>query len=581
MSIPRSIIEKVRTANNFEYLGPLSRSEFFFDRERALEDATVVCGQIVKGTTGGVLVLGGRGSGKSSFLDAVRRRLISRKIASAKIPLDEGMVQVGNEKLFFKTILTELIRASKETGLLEEKLVNKIVSFLSGFGKLDEIGIDLYGIGLVAKIGKQDSADTRFPYMVLRDGLSDFLRLLDEKGQGEIVHGAILLLDEGDALTLNRNLLQILRNVFQETPKIGLIIAGSTNMLSHVSEVFSPLPRFFRRIELGPYPAESVVYDSIQGPLNFSVKELQEQGIKLDVIHHTFDRIVSQVTGRMPMEVNMFANFAFDLGARRMRLSDDTYRLYMKADREVLDQAIKQLGGTKEYNAFINTLDNNEVSCLVLLSKSLENETTDELAVLMGLHGMGGALQLASVNDIAEKIKNSVTEKGKIAALLMSIQKKAQAHKINVLSSTLIMKPRFAVEDQWVRAYFKYGWSDIDVNLELGLKPKFGGIRVFGDPVGTIIHSTFFPRLASKLGKKTGRQFLAHAGRDGGRWLKAGRDRKILNTFYARCATNSDYHIAFQVRRDAEIEGIQNAIKILMVSIQKAGLVDSYSVVVQ
>ena len=68
MALSRNIIEKVRIANNFEYLGPLTRDELFFDRVKEMQDALVVCGQIVKGTTGGVLILGGRGSGKTSFL---------------------------------------------------------------------------------------------------------------------------------------------------------------------------------------------------------------------------------------------------------------------------------------------------------------------------------------------------------------------------------------------------------------------------------------------------------------------------------------------------------------------------------
>lgn len=574
--IPKSIIEKIRVANNFEYLGPLTRSELFFDRERELQDALVVCGQIVKGTTGGVLILGGRGSGKTSFLDALRRELTVRKIANAKIPLDEGMVQPGNENLFFRTLLTDLITASKETGLLDETVVKKFVSFLGGLGKIDEFGMDFLGFSLIAKAGKEGT-DTRFPYTVLRDGLGDFLRLLREKGHGEVTHGAILLLDEGDALTLNRNLLQILRNVFQETARVGLVIAGSTKLLSQVSDVFSPIPRFFRKIDLGPYPADSVVYEAVQGALQLSEKELAGQGIKLEVVHNVFDRIVTQISGRMPMEVNMLSNFAYDLGSNRMKEENSRYTLFMRADRELLDQTMKQMGGTKEYSAFISTLDKNEILCLVLLSKSMETETVDEIAALMTLHEMGDALQEASVVDMASIIQNAMTERDKVTRLLLTITQKAQGHRIDVLSSTLMGKPRFAVEDQWVRAYFKYGWSDIDVDLELGLKPRFGGIRVFGDPIATILHSLFFPRLASSLGRKMGRTFHAHVGRDNGRWLRVARDRKILNTFYTRSATNSDYHIAFQVMRDAEIVGIQNAIKIIMNAMKEAGLVRSYS----
>jgi hypothetical protein len=214
------VIELIRVSNPFEYRGPLSRSELFFDRVQELQDALVACGQIIRGATGGVLTIGGRGSGKTSFLDALKRELVKRKIPNAKISLDEGMVKEGNENLFFKLVLTDLVRASQVAGLLEEGLTKKTLELLRGLGNIEEIGVDLFGFKLIAK-ATREQLEKELPYTVLRDGLKDFLKLVSEKGQCKALQGAILLLDEGDALTLNRNLLQILRNVFQETPKVG------------------------------------------------------------------------------------------------------------------------------------------------------------------------------------------------------------------------------------------------------------------------------------------------------------------------------------------------------------------------
>lgn len=575
----KNVIETIRVCNHFEYLGPLSRSELFFDRVQELNDALVVCEQIIRGTTGGVLVLGGRGSGKTSFLHELKERLSSRGIPNAKIALDEGMVQEGNESLFFKTVLTELVKASQEAGLLERKLASKVVELLSGLARIEEIGVELFGFNLIAKASKEELVK-RFPYTVLRDGLKDFLKLINEKGSGKVKQGAILLLDEGDALTLNRNLLQILRNVFQETPKIGLVIAGSMRLLTQVSDVFSPIPRFFRKIELGPYPADSIVYDAIRIPLAMSQKELADKGIRVEFIHTTFDRIVTQITGRMPMEVNMLCHFAYDLAAKRIPrrlLQSKKFKLYMRIDRELLDEAIKQLGGAKEYNSFIAELNKNETSCLVLLSKSFEEETIDEIAVLIALHELKDALQIIPVEDICKMMEKAISEKEKILKLLNSILVKGRKHGISVLSSTLMGKLRFAVEDQWVRSYFKYGWMIVDVDLELGLKPRFGGIRVFGDPIATIVHSVFFPRLASSFSSRS-RSFRAHVGADDGHWLRVGRNLKILNVSYIRSATNSPYHIAFQVREDADLMGIKESVEILMTTAKKVGLVNSFNV---
>jgi hypothetical protein len=574
--IEQRIIEKIRIANHFEYLGPLTRSELFFDRNQELQDALVVCGQIVQGTVGGVLVLGGRGSGKTSFLNEVRRELSIRKIPNTKISLDEGMVKQGNEMLFIQNLLTELVKASQSSGLIETSLATKVIDVLTGaLNKVEEIGIDVAGFNLVAKASKE-LVSSQFPYTVLRDGLVDFLNLIEKNGSDKTARGAILLLDEGDILTLNRNLLQILRNVFQETPRIGLVVSASNKILSQVSDVFSPIPRFFRKIELGPYPADSIVYDAIKGPLELTTKQLAQQGIELDVIHRSFDRIVAQISGQMPMEINMLCHFAFDLGTRRPSIErDGKMSIYMRADRELFDEAIKQLVGSREYASFINELDPNEVSCLVLLSKSLENVSVDELTTLISLHELGDALTDIAITDVTKRIEKNPEERETTKKLLDSISQKAQKHKINVLTSTLMGKPRFAIEDQWVRAYFKYGWSDVDIDLELGLKPRFGGVRVFGDPAASVLHSLLFPRLCDDFGH--GESFKAHFGRDSGKWLRAARDSKIACISYKRIATDGIYHIAFQVRAGSNIEWLKNVVALLMSSLEKAGLAQSYT----
>jgi DNA polymerase III delta prime subunit len=450
------IVEAIRIANHFEYQGPLTRRELFFDRKREIQDAIVVCSQIVNGTVGGVLVLGGRGSGKSSFLDALRRKLTERKIPNAKISLDEGMLKSGNEMLFIQNLLSELITASEESGLIEENLASKVLGVLSGtLTKIEEVGVDIAGFSLVARAAK-DPPGSQFPYTVLRNGLRNFLKMIEKKGSEKTVHGAIILLDEGDLLTLNRNLLQILRNVLQETPRIGLVVSASSMILSQVSNVFSPIQRFFRKIELGPYPAESIVYDAIKCPIELTTQELMNQGIKIEVIHQSFDRLVAQISGRNPIEINMLCYFALDLSTRRIAIEPNgKVTLYMRGDRELFDVTIKQLVGSREYQAFISELDKNEISCLVLLSKSLESSSNEEITMLLSLHELGDGLTEISITDLAKRIEKNPDERSITTNVMNCINQKGQSHKITVFISTLMGKPLYSVDDQWVRAYFK------------------------------------------------------------------------------------------------------------------------------
>lgn len=576
---PHSLVEKLRTINPFTYLGPLTKPDLFFDRKKELDDAYITCEQILSGGVGGVLVIGGRGSGKTSFLDALARILHQKRIAYAKIALDERMVDSKNEMLFIKTILTELLKASKKSGLLEEGISDKIIALLQGLKIEGDIELSVPGISFVAKASPEKRE--QFSYIVLRDGLNDYLKLIEEKGQKDTRQGAILLFDEGDCLTLNRSLLQILRNVFQNMPRVGLVVAGSTRLLGQVSEVFSPLPRFFRKVELGSYPDDGVAFESISRPLETTKTSMAKEGYEVEFVHRGFDKIVIRTTGLMPLEINLLCHFAFDLGAQQFKFEGKKVTLYFKFNKGLLDEAIKQLVGTRGYSEFIGDLDDNEIICLRFLSKSVERATLEEIALLMRLNQSGDSLQELPISNICAIIREFGMDMPKLSALIKSIMRKGEKHKIYVLNSTLIGKPMYEVEDQWVRSYFKYGWRKVDVDIELGLKPKFGGIRVFGDPIATIIHSIFFPKVSEYIGAYPAQSFRAHVGPDSGLWLRPQAQRQLLIASYLREANASLRHYAINLKMDYEAELLKREIDEVFYNFKEIGLVDAPKITIK
>jgi len=191
----------VRTENPFRYQGAITETRRFFDRKAELDNALVVCEQVRKGSTGGVLVFGGRGSGKTSFLYALKARLQTAGIAAALISLDEGMVVSGNEPKLFKLMLTDLTTACEAAGLIQKDRATKIKQLLQGILKVESLEFEAFGLGLVAKTAAAEKT-TELPYTILRDGLQDLLKNL--KPLEGSPRGAILLLDEGDALTQNK-----------------------------------------------------------------------------------------------------------------------------------------------------------------------------------------------------------------------------------------------------------------------------------------------------------------------------------------------------------------------------------------
>jgi len=138
----------------------------------------------------------------------------------------------------------------------------------------------------------------------------------------------------------------------------------------------------------------------------------------------------------------------------------------------------------------------------------------------------------------------------------------------------------YEVEDQWVRSYFKYGWTEEDVDLELGFKPKFGGIRVFGDPIATTIHSIFFPRVSEYIGTYPAPSFRAHVGADSGRWLRPQKERQLLIVSYIRQANASFCHYAINLKKTYEAELLKREIDEVMYSLKEINFIDAPQIII-
>ncbi|MBI2126047.1 MAG: hypothetical protein HYY67_01730 [Thaumarchaeota archaeon] len=542
-----------------------------------MEQALIVCEQIIRGKKGGVLVLGGRASGKTSFLDELRKQLTDRQIASCKIPLNIGLVQPGNELQFISTVLSELLKATDEAGLMDKGLLRSVRDLLGGI-KIGEIGIDIPGISFVAKASEMGKL-TRAPFVVLRDGLDDFVKMLDKEGKKGTKPGVILTIDEGDALTTNKDLLQIIRNVFQDFTRVGLVVAGSVKLLTQVSDVYSPWARGFRKVLLGPYSTNSDVDQAIGVPLELVREELKAQGVEMDVVHRSFDSLLRVVSSKEPMAINVLCHYAYELATKRPKVENGRYILYLRIDRELMDEVINQLRGSGEYDQFLSELKPEESALLRILSRCQRGANVDELSTLLKLNEFDKRLQQLPMEKVTDRIRVSPNFRLQTKNILDSLSTKGESHQLSVVTTRLTGMSLYEIEDQWIKAYFTYGWDYEDVNLELGISPEFNGIRVFGDPVSTLIHSTVFPRMASWLSPKTG--FRAHTGPKDGMELKVEEGRAIVGLNYQRTADGISYHLAFQPSQEADVEFWKGEIVSLASSLNHIGLIDAFKVFVK
>jgi hypothetical protein len=563
----------LRQENPFRWRGAVTRKELFFDRKDELESATIVCHQIVR-DTGGLLILGGRGSGKSSFLNALKRETDALGIASAKISLSEDMTQPGQEPRFFKLILNDLITSADEAQLIKHDLSNKIRQILQGvIENIDTVGFDALGISIIAKAAT-DLKYYDFPYAMLRDGLKDLLKLLQKPGS-DAKPGVLVMLDEGDALTKNKVLLQVLRNVFQELPGTGLVIAGTSKLLADVSEVFSPIPRFFTKIQLGPFQEDSDVEFAISSTVNLAKAELLPRGIRLDVDTTGFFWRVIELSGRVPYEFNLLSHYAFDRGASQLHWEEGRAALSLRMDKEVLMEAIEQLRGTKEYAPLLDAMSDFDRKVMHLLSKCQYGGSSDELSALVALDAMGEGLRAASLEEAVALFEQIDTHKQHIAKSLEKINSLGEKFSIRAIVIETADKAIYRIEDQWIKAYSKYSDLPTIVDLDGGLIAGESGILFFGDPVSSILDSLFLHKLMKHLVPPD--SFRVNASPNDGSTLRS-TSGKILNASFVRVADGRTWHLAFQLRMDTDTSGLKVDFFRILKRLRDLELVNSFSV---
>jgi len=574
MTWQEKISYKIKRHNPYEFLGPLNNLDLFINREKELEDAFLVCDQVVQGKVGGVFVIGNRASGKTTFLKKLEGILSNEDFIVVRIPLDEGMVELGKEDRIFKAMVSQAIIKIRESDLIDQSMRDKLLNYIRGLGEL-EAELDFPGIKFLVK-WRQNEAEDSFSYFVLKDALDDVLKLLIDRGAKR--QGVIFMFDEGDILSLNRTILQIMRNVFQDSPQMCLVIAGTNKIIEDISDVFSPIPRFFKKVIIGPFPSEAYMLEAISKPFEHAVQELMSEGTVLRGHFKQFNRQLVELARRMPMEINLLCHYAYNAAADKLRKNDSLVQLYFNVDRALLDVTIEQLRGSVGYGDFIYALTEEEISCMQLLSASMLPLSNEELEVLMVLNKIDQGLLDMDINDIFERIvKDSFGFSTKMNPILTSLSEKSSVSHLDVISKTVMDRPLYSTNDEWISSYFKLGWAKRIFDLDKGFIPSFGGVHMFRDPISSIFHSIFLLKKYEALRGST--KFKVRSTQGSSRSFRAPKSTRqyFIIDFY-RVANNLPYYYVMNIRGDFDLtETKQEAIRLLKI-LREKNIISKYEV---
>ena len=118
----------------------------------------------------------------------------------------------------------------------------------------------------------------------------------------------IVLFDECNVLRGNRIILEKVRNIFMNMTGYMLVFAATEDFFPVMDEVFSPIMRQFKRIDIGPFKSEADVRQCILTPLtNLGISRPDVRRL----VPATFISDADALSGRRPYEIMLICHTLF------------------------------------------------------------------------------------------------------------------------------------------------------------------------------------------------------------------------------------------------------------------------------
>lgn len=268
-----------------------------------------------------VAIVGPRSSGKTSFLNMIKHIAKEKGFLPVKVSLNNELVQ--NDVFLFKEIFDGIMTKGMQRGLFGGKgkqIYQKFRRMVDTLALNIEVPL-LFGTAYIGT--KKKGLNAGLSQHVL---IHDLKRLYSEAKKQKIP-GIVLLFDECNLLAKNETILQKLRNAFQEIDGYILVLSGTPKMFPLISETFSPIPRFFKRIDIGNFKSLDETKECILKPLAKGEVKIVDASSVAEI--HSF-------TGGSPYEINLVAHYMY-------KHYKESHQPKIELNVDVLDDVLSEL----------------------------------------------------------------------------------------------------------------------------------------------------------------------------------------------------------------------------------------------
>jgi len=283
--------------NPYDFVNPIKDPKRFAGREKELKEIRYYLELSTSDSPRyfHIALVGPRSVGKTSLLNMIEHITNELGLLAIKIPLNKETV--GNDVLFFKEIFDGMLTKGAEKGLYGGITGKIYKAFRKAIDTL-QIEAELPFLFGTAYIGfKKENINSISQHILIHD-----LRKIHSEAKEKGIPTIVLLFDECDLLSQNEILLQKIRNVFMEVEGYILVFCGTEKMFPAISEVFSPIPRFFKRINVENFKALKETEECLLKPLNDAEKEAFDRTCIVDI---------HRITYGSPYEINLIAHYMY------------------------------------------------------------------------------------------------------------------------------------------------------------------------------------------------------------------------------------------------------------------------------
>jgi tetratricopeptide (TPR) repeat protein len=320
--------------NPYDFSNPVSDPDLFIGRSNELEEIQYYLAQSRNAPrTVNLALIGSRASGKTSMLNMIEVEARKLDFCVARIDLDES--DIDSQLAFFFKLIDTLLTVACRQGAFEGLNGNTYDIYRNMVDSYD-IPEDKTFCPFVFPIQYARAMDKVNNNAIVSDIIikQDLEIIYKELGKPTVI-----LFDECDVLTKSRVHLQKLRNVFMNTAGYMLVFTGTQALFPLINDVFSPIIRQFKKINIGPFQKEQDTEECIRAPLLKVGVEDPEDIFDFETYQDVKD--IHNLSNGRPYEIQLICHFLFkriQMGrAKKMELSID-----------VLDDVLKELQATQD-----------------------------------------------------------------------------------------------------------------------------------------------------------------------------------------------------------------------------------------